>query len=47
MPNIGGPKQLKWMPYLAVTQSVLLYGAPSWADSLEYVTGNVAEINLV
>lgn len=32
---------------MAVTQSVLLYGAPSWAHTLEYVPGNVAHINRV
>jgi len=47
MPNIGGPKQLRRKLYVAVTQPVLFYGAPSWADTLECVTGNVAEINRV
>jgi hypothetical protein len=40
MPNIGGPKQLRRRLYVAVTQSVL-YGASSWAGTLEYVLGNV------
>jgi len=47
MPNIGGPKQLRRKLYVAVTQSILLYGAPSWAHTLEYVPGNVAHINRV
>ncbi|XP_060871388.1 uncharacterized protein LOC132945631 [Metopolophium dirhodum] len=47
MPNTGGPKQLRRKLYVAVTQSVLLYGAPSWAGTLEYVAGNVEQINRV
>jgi len=47
MPNIGGPKQLRKKLYLAVTHSVLLYGSPSWAHTLEYVPGNVKAINRV
>jgi len=47
MPNIGGPKQLRRKLYVAVTQSVLLYGSPSWAHTLEFVPGNVAHINRV
>jgi len=47
MPNIGGPKQLRRKLYVAVKQSVLLYGAPSWAGTLEYVAGNVEQINRV
>lgn len=45
--NIGGPKQLRRRLYVAVTQSVLLYGAPSLADTLDYVSDNVAQINRV
>lgn len=47
MPNIGGPKQLRRRLFVAVTQSVLLYGAPSWAYTLEYVPSNVVRINRV
>lgn len=47
MPNIGGPKQLRRKLYVAVTQSMLLYGAPSWASTLECISGNVEQINCV
>ncbi|XP_072395087.1 uncharacterized protein [Diabrotica undecimpunctata] len=36
MPNIGGPSSQKRRMYLQVVQSTLLYGAPIWADVLNY-----------
>jgi hypothetical protein len=33
MPNIGGPKQKRRKLYSEVVHSVLLYGAPIWADA--------------
>lgn len=47
MPNMGGPKQCRRKLLLSVTQSVLLYGAPSWAHIIKYVPGNAARINRV
>ncbi|CAI6356921.1 unnamed protein product [Macrosiphum euphorbiae] len=47
IPKSGGPKQLRRKLYVAVTQSVLLCGFPSWAHTLEYVPGNVVHINRV
>ncbi|KAL4104790.1 hypothetical protein QTP88_020066 [Uroleucon formosanum] len=47
MPNIRVPKQLRRRLYVAVMQSVLLYGAPSWAHTLDYTPANVAELNKV
>lgn len=34
MPNIGGPKQSRRALLLSVVNSVILYGAPIWADAL-------------
>ncbi|XP_015377656.1 PREDICTED: uncharacterized protein LOC107171910 [Diuraphis noxia] len=45
MPNIGGPKQLRRRLYVAVVQSVLLYGAPSWAHTLDYAPASVVQLN--
>lgn len=36
MPNIGGPKEQRRHLLVSVVHSVLLYGAPIWADSLTY-----------
>jgi len=47
MPNVGGPKQLRRRLYVAVTQSILLYGAPSWAHTLDYAPANVTQLNRV
>jgi hypothetical protein len=47
MPNVGGPKQLRRRLYVAVMQSVLLYGAPSWSHTLDYTPVNVAQLNRV
>lgn len=35
MPNIGGPRQIRRRLLATVTQSVLLYSAPTWASSLD------------
>jgi len=44
MPNIGGPKESRRKLLLSVTTSILLYGAPSWAEtmSLEGATDSIA-----
>ena len=34
MPNIGGPKQPRWLLLSSVVYSVILYGAPIWADAI-------------
>lgn len=36
MPNIGGPCEARRRLLTSVVQSVLLYGAPTWAPSLRY-----------
>lgn len=36
MPNIGGPKEPRRRLLLSVVHSVVLYGAPVWAESLLY-----------
>lgn len=35
MPNVGGPRQKKRNLLMSVSTSVLLYGAPIWADALK------------
>lgn len=47
MPNIGGSKQLRRKLYVSVVQSVLLYGSPSWTDTLECVPNNATQLNKV
>lgn len=45
MPNVGGPREERRRLLSSVVHSVLLYGAPSWAHTLELVPGNVRALN--
>ncbi|CAI6360923.1 unnamed protein product [Macrosiphum euphorbiae] len=45
MPNMGGPREDRRRLLSSVVHSVLLYGAPSWAHTLEIVPGNVRTLN--
>lgn len=45
MPNIGGPREHRRRLLAAVIHSVLLYGAPTWAHTLEVVPVNARAIN--
>ncbi|XP_025421297.1 uncharacterized protein LOC112691332 [Sipha flava] len=45
MPNVGGPKELRCRLLSSVVHSGLLYGAPSWADTLDYVPKNAKILN--
>ncbi|KAL4123012.1 hypothetical protein QTP88_015245 [Uroleucon formosanum] len=45
MPNVGGPREDRRRLLSSVVHSVLLYGAPSWAHTLELVPGNVQTLN--
>lgn len=45
MPNVGGPREAKRRLLVSVVHSVLLYGAPSWAHTLDLVPGNVNLLN--
>ncbi|KAE9525570.1 hypothetical protein AGLY_014097, partial [Aphis glycines] len=45
IPNVGGPREDRRRLLLSVVHSVLLYGAPSWAHTLELVPGNVRTLN--
>lgn len=45
MPNIGGPREARRRLLTSVVHSVLLYGAPSWAHTLDLVPANVALLN--
>lgn len=45
MPNLGGPKERKRRLLVAVAHSVLLYGAPTWAHTLEYSVINAGILN--
>jgi len=45
MPNVGGPREDRRRLLSSVVHSVLLYGAPSWAHTLEFVAGNVRTLN--
>lgn len=45
MPNIGGPRESRRWLLASVVHSVLLYGAPSWAHTLDLVPGNVKILN--
>lgn len=47
MPNVGGPKEKKRRLLSAVVHSVLLYGAPSWAEASQYIPSYVAKLNRV
>ena len=38
MPNIGGPKQPRRLLLASVVYSVILYGAPIWANAIHVVT---------
>lgn len=44
MPNIGGPRESRRRLLVSVVHSVLLYGAPVWAHTLEYVKTNIEEL---
>jgi len=45
MPNMGGPREDRRRLLSSVVHSVLLYGAPTWAHTLELVPGNVRTLN--
>jgi len=45
MPNVGGPREDRRRLLSAVVHSVLLYGAPSWAHTLQLIPGNVKMLN--
>lgn len=45
MPNVGGPREHRRRLLSAVVNSVLLYGAPTWARTLQYVPGNARALN--
>lgn len=45
MPNLGGPREKRRRLLVAVVHSVLLYGAPSWAGTLEFIPENVRQLN--
>lgn len=47
LPNVGGPREERRRLLSSVVHSVLLYGAPSWAHTLEFVTNNRKLINRV
>jgi hypothetical protein len=47
MPNVGGPREDRRRLLSSVVHSVLLYGAPSWAHTLDVVPANVKVINKV
>jgi len=44
MPNLGGPKELRRKLLVSVVHSILLYGAPVWAETLEYSKTNLEEL---
>lgn len=44
MPNLRGPSQRRRLLYAYVVQSVLYYGAPIWADRLNYNSFIVKEV---
>lgn len=44
MPNIGGPTEPRRRLLVSVVQSVMLYGAPIWATSLEYSKASRGEL---
>lgn len=45
MPNVGGPREDRRRLLSSVVHSVLLYGAPSWAYTLDLVPGSVRILN--
>ncbi|CAI6360351.1 unnamed protein product [Macrosiphum euphorbiae] len=45
MPNVGGPREDRRRLLSSVVHSVLLYGAPSWAHTLDLIPGNVKLLN--
>jgi len=45
MPNLGGPKECRRRLLVAVAHSVLLYGAPTWAHTLEWSKINANILN--
>lgn len=45
MLNVGGPRGARRQLLASVVHSVLLYGAPSWAHTLDVVPGNVKLLN--
>jgi len=45
MPNVGGPREDRRRLLSSVVHSVLLYGAPAWAHTLDLVPGNVRLLN--
>lgn len=45
MPNVGGPRETRRRLLTLVVNSVLLYGAPSWAHTLDIVPSNVKLLN--
>lgn len=47
MPNVGGPREPRRRLLVSVVHSVLLYGAPVWAETLDYVKPNVDELTRV
>lgn len=47
MPNLGGPRQARRKLLCSVVHSVLLYGAPVWSRTLEYVPANVLVLQRV
>lgn len=47
VPNVGGPKEKKKRLLTAVVHSVLLYGAPSWAEVSQYIPSYAAKLNRV
>lgn len=47
MPNLGGPRQARRKLLCSVVHSVLLYGAPVWRRTLDYVPANVLELQKV
>ncbi|XP_060881080.1 uncharacterized protein LOC132952706 [Metopolophium dirhodum] len=45
MPKVGGPREDRRRLLSSVVHSVQLYGAPSWAHTLEFVPENVRTLN--
>jgi len=45
MPNVGGPREDRGCLLSSVVHSVLFYGAPSWAHTLNLIPGNVKLMN--
>jgi hypothetical protein len=47
MPNLGGPKESRRKLFVSITMSILLYGAPSWAETMSLVPKNKTIVNRV